>query len=85
MESNLIKFPRLKGSTNYEIWSIRMEAAITDKGYYDVMTPIDLNELATEEIANRTQRSYKAAALIRLSLEDGPLIQIRGINDSMAL
>ena len=83
MESNLIKFPRLKGSTNYEIWSIRMEAAITDKGYYDVMTPIDLNE--PEEIANRTQRSYKAAALIRLSLEDGPLIQTRGINDSMAL
>src|SRR3981189_2860393 len=49
------------------------------------MTPIDLNELAPEEITNRTQRSYKAAALIRLSLEDGPLIQTRGINDSMAL
>src|SRR3981189_1011915 len=49
------------------------------------MTPIDLNELAPEEITNRTQRSYKAAALIRLSLEDGPLIQTRGITDAMAL
>ena len=98
METNLVKFPKLKGSNNYEIWSIRMEAAICEKGYLDVMTTLDLSQhinietgqykdeaLVKELLANRTTRTYRAAAIIRLSLEDGPLIQTRGINDALLL
>jgi hypothetical protein len=98
METNLVKFPKLKGSNNYEIWSIRMEAAVCEKGYLDVMTIPDLSEhidpetkLVKDEakvkelLANRVTRSYRAAAIIRLSLEDGPLIQTRGITDALLL
>jgi hypothetical protein len=90
MESNQQRFPKLKGSSNYEIWSIRMEASICEKGYLDVMTPIELSQyhdeaIVKELLANRNDRSFRAAAIIRLSLEDGPLIQTRGINDALTL
>lgn len=88
--TDIAKFPKLKGSTNYEIWSIRMEAVLTEKDYLDVMTSIDLSQyhdeaIVKELLAKRSERSYRAAAIIRLSLEDGPLIQTRGINDALTL
>jgi gag-polypeptide of LTR copia-type len=89
MESNQHRFPKLKGSNNYEIWSIRMEASICEKGYLDVMTLVDLSgydEATVKElIVKRNDRTFRAAAIIRLSLEDGPLIQTRGINDALDL
>jgi hypothetical protein len=88
--TDIAKLPKLKGSTNYEIWSIRMEAVLTEKDYLDVMTSLDLSQyhdeaIVKELLAKRTERSYRAAAIIRLSLEDGPLIQTRGINDALTL
>jgi gag-polypeptide of LTR copia-type/Zinc knuckle len=89
MESNQQRFPKLKGSNNYEIWSIRMEASICEKGYLDVMTLVDLSgydEATVKElIVKRNDRTFRAAAIIRLSLEDGPLIQTRGISDALDL
>lgn len=71
-DSTVLRIPKLIGSENWEIWSIRMEAVLTEKGYYEIMT--------SEEPNNLTQ-SKKALAYIRLALADGPLLQTRNIDD----
>ena len=117
MDSSSYKFPKLKGSDNWEIWSLRASAVLTQKGYIAVMrTPtatlpteptyrdpstLDqdqnnaqnltreayLQELTTYQgyMATREAQSYQAASLIRLLLEDGPLLQTRNINDALLL
>jgi gag-polypeptide of LTR copia-type len=92
METSVIRIPKLKGSNNWDIWSIRMEAVLCDRGYLDVMTPattIFPEGTTGEEIQaytnNRQERSIKASTLIRLALEDGPLIQTRSISDYLVL
>ena len=116
MDSSAYKFPRLQGSSNWEIWSMRAEALLTQKGYFTVMTPkrdppqepsyknglmLDKDQAEAQKLtqenyqqelaeyqeysANRAIQSYQAASLIRLLLEDGPLLQTRGINDALEL
>ena len=81
MDSNPFKIQRLKGSTNWDVWALRMEAYLTDKGYAIAMiTPIFNEGTSKQQIEayNREieEKSPKAAAIIRLCLEDGPLIQV---------
>ena len=76
---NPFKIQRLKGSINWDTWSLRMEAYLTDKGYAEVMIPsiypegTDAATIAAYELA-KNEKSFKAAAIIRLYLEDGPLV-----------
>ena len=80
-DNSLSRFPRLKGSQNYEFWALRMEAFIIDKGYdlalYPI-TPFDAETTTPIEyqlyLKDREAKSLKASALIRLAVEDGPLI-----------
>jgi hypothetical protein len=57
-----------------------MEAVLTEKGYYNVMTPTDYMETdnySPEQQAahiERQNRGKKAIAYIRLALSDGPLL-----------
>jgi hypothetical protein len=57
-----------------------MEAVLTEKGYYDVITPTDYMETddysAEQQAAHieRQNRGKKAIAYIRLALSDGPLL-----------
>jgi hypothetical protein len=74
MSESILKITRLNGSENYDIWAIRMEAVLTEKGYFSVMTD-------PENIED--ERKAKALAYIRLSLADGPLLQIRNIRDPL--
>ena len=89
MDLNPFKIQRLKGSINYDIWSLRMEAILTDKGYANTIVSTILIEdadKAIEEASERsstekslidkspTENSLSAAAIIKLCLEDGPLI-----------
>ena len=37
--SSIYKFPKLKGSANYKIWALRIEAILLEKGYGDVIVP----------------------------------------------
>ena len=76
------KLPKLQGISNYDIWSIRIEALLIDKGYYDVMTTetSSLN-LDLEENKILKEKANKATAYIRLTLGDGPLLQTRYITD----
>ena len=68
MDSIGIRIPKLKGSSNYDIWAIRMKAYLVERGFYKVLTTKDRKAEAYE------QESRKANALIRLTLEDSPLI-----------
>jgi predicted GNAT family N-acyltransferase len=80
MSESVLKIQKLQGSSNWELWAIRMEAVLTEKGYYDVMTPTDYMETddhSPEQQAahiERQSRGKKAIAYIRLALSDGPLL-----------
>ncbi|XPS72906.1 hypothetical protein M3J07_005050 [Ascochyta lentis] len=78
-----IKLPKLKGSANYSIWAIRMQAIIVEKGYLAYI----LNNPATivDNIENLDENAYKATAIIKLALEDGPLLQTQFINNPYTL
>jgi hypothetical protein len=78
MDASTYKFPKLKGSANYKIWKLRIEAILLEKGYGDLLY-IDESTVTAEFQNELAQSSKKAAALVRLTLEDGPLIQTEGI------
>ena len=88
-ESNPFRVQRLKGSQNWEFWALRMEAYIIDKGYESALYPvIPYDEIGTKEdynayLRDRSTKSIKAAALIKLALDDGPLIQVKGLKDAI--
>jgi hypothetical protein len=91
-DNSLFRFPRLKGSQNWEFWALRMEAFVIDKGYdlalYPVV-PYDKETGTTQDyevyLKDRGTKSQRAAALIRLAVEDGPLIQIKGLKDAISI
>ena len=114
MDSSSYKFPKLRGSNNWEIWALRASAVIAQKGYIEAMrdptmvqptepqyrdiSTLDEDELnaynSTQEayqqelaryrsyMAAREIQSLQAASLIRLLLEDGPLLQTRNVIDA---
>src|SRR6201996_2428053 len=94
-ENTLYRFPRLKGSQNWEFWALRMEAFIIDKGYDSALYPeIPMSEFISKAgdinaynsyLQDRKAKSLKAAALIRLAVEDGPLIQIKGLIEAITI
>ena len=70
-----LSLPKLKGTDNYIIWSLRAKAYLIEKGYYSALLdneelPIDFNN--------------KALAIIYLLCEDGPLLHIRDITSAKA-
>ena len=98
---NSRRFPRLKGSENYEPWSIRTKATLIKEKLVSAMIPMhdaptkpisqekptDEDMMAQMEYEESLQRynkyveeykekSYEAAAVIRLELEEAPLTQI---------
>jgi len=75
------KYPKLKGSSNYKIWKLRTEAVLLEKGYEEVFHPQEdnIDPLYIQELR---VKSEKAAALIRLTLEDGSLLQTQGITEA---
>lgn len=65
-----LQIPQLKGSANYQIWSIQMRALLTDR---------DLHlSLSTTTTGRKNER---ALAVIQLYCEDGPLAHIENIKD----
>ena len=89
MAESILKVPKLLGSSNWDLWSIRMEAILIEKGYYDIMTTsistLDPSVYTSEQIASIKEKSSKACAYIRLALGDGPLLQTRYITDPFEL
>ena len=87
MADTIFKIPKLKGSSNYDIWSIRVQSILVEKGYLEVVSEnyIDKALDDTAQIDALKVLAYKATALIKLSLEDGPLLQTRFIDNPFIL
>ena len=68
----------LSGEKNYEIWSIRLEAYLTKEtlSNYICKKRAEFPENSFEE-----QNALKTASIIKLNLNDGPLLQIRHLHD----
>ena len=77
------KIPKLKGSLNYDIQSIRIQAIRIDKGF----TRYIAEDLAiyTNSIEQLEEEALKTTAIIKLALEDGPLLQTRFITNPYTL
>lgn len=88
-----IRIPKLKGTSNWDIWALRAEALLIEKGYFEALSPFRAAptveeygerypqelQVYTTQLAQYELNTRKAAALIRLSLEDGPLVQTKGL------
>ena len=60
-------FNRLKGQQNYTFWSLRIESYLIEKGCFKAISDDNIED----------DIKAKALAIIRLSIEDGPLLQIQ--------
>jgi hypothetical protein len=65
---------KLKGSDNYEVWSLRTTAYLIKEGTYKA---ISHPEEVDEEVDD------KALSNILLLIEDGPLLQIQHIDNAV--
>ena len=76
MADTIFKIPKLRGSSNYDIWSIRIQSILVEKGYLEVIAEnfIDKALDNTAQIEALKVIASKATTLIKLSLEDGPLL-----------
>ena len=72
MAETIFKIPKLKGSSNYDLWSIRIEAILVEKGYTYITTK-RASQTSPEE-ARDLENKEKAIALIKLSLENSLLL-----------
>ena len=82
----LFKIPKLKGSSNYDIWAIRIESILIKEGLNNFINikPEDLNSKNypnNEELKLFKDNSNKALSIIRLSIEDGPLLLLKNVKD----
>ena len=77
-DSSIFKLPKLKGSSNYDIWALRVESILVQQDCMEILT-IEPSQLTEEKYPNSYQRiknsEAKALSILRLSLEDGPLLQ----------
>jgi hypothetical protein len=69
--NNKILIAKLKGSNNYEVWSLYITAYFIKKGVYNAI----LTSNGIDKNINQ-----KALSNILLLIEDGPLLQIQYIN-----
>jgi hypothetical protein len=64
---------KLKGQDNYEVWSIRIESALKKEGLWKSITSL---------VAIDSPTNISAISSIKLSIEDGPLLNIRYIKSA---
>jgi hypothetical protein len=107
---NFRRFPRLKGSENWEPWAIRTKATLIKEKLTSAMVPMHnpptkpisqekptnedmMAQMEYEESLQRynkyaedyKEKSYEAAAVIRLELEEGPLCQTQYVEEARDL
>lgn len=64
-----------------DIWSIRLEALLVKEDYLDIVNQDYTLDIDEADLDLLEQRANKATAFIKLSLEDGPLLQLRFITN----
>ena len=72
-EDGAIKIPKLIGAANYELWAIRIKAALTAKDISAFLTRADGAKSGKDDA--------KALGYIQLACADGPLIHILNIDN----
>lgn len=80
--SKLMAIPKLSGQANYEIWALRMKAVLIEKNLWDYMLPsnsLSPGDMTPESAKLLQSGANRALALMQLSLQDRPLLQIRHI------
>jgi hypothetical protein len=93
MADTIFKIPKLKGSSNYDIWALKIESIIIKEGYLDyIIADFSSSSAYLESKENNIiksreieEKADKATSIIRLSLEDGPLLQTRFIKNPFTL
>jgi hypothetical protein len=66
--SEKISITKLTGQSNYEVWSLRVQSLLVERS---------LSNAIEDGASLKTEIDQKALANIRLTIEDGPLLQIR--------
>jgi len=88
-DSSIYRVPKLIGNSNYDIWALRIESLLVKEGCYSIMTinPADLTlaRYSQDQLDELKQLEGKALSIIRLSLEDGPLLQTKEIKSLFTL
>ena len=74
-EEGAIKVPKLTGSNNYELWAIRVKAALIAKDLFDFYTR------SGDPTAKGLKEDAKALSYIQLACADGPLLHISAIEN----
>jgi len=83
MADSIFKVPKLKGSSNYDIWALRIRSILVQQDCSDILDipPSDLtSDQYPDTFIKLKEKESKALATIRLSLEDGPLLQTKEHN-----
>jgi hypothetical protein len=85
MGDSALKIDKLGGSSNWELWQLRMQSLMAEKGYWAV-TGEDYMDIDQESVKQKQEEiKLRAIAYIRLHLKDGPLLQTRYISDPREL
>ena len=66
--SEKISITKLTGQSNYEVWSLQVQSLLIKRS---------LSNAIVDRASLKTETDQKALATIRLTIEDGPLLQIR--------
>ena len=89
MAESIYKIPKLRGSSNYDIWTLRIGSILTKEGCTKIMqinpSSLSLNNYTSEQLEALKEQEAKALSIIRLSLEDGPLLQTKEVNSPYIL
>jgi hypothetical protein len=89
MADSIFRVPKLKGSSNYDIWALRLESILIKEDCTEIMQidPINLSlsNYTAEELQRLKYLESKALSIIRLALEDGPLLQTKELKSLFAL
>ena len=72
MTESILKIACFTGSSNWDLWNIRMQAILTEKGYYNVI--INPNPANNANSNSFKELQLKALAFIRLAFANRPLL-----------
>ena len=75
LEDGAIKILKLISASNYELWAIRIKAALITKDLFNFYTR------SGEPSAKGLKEDAKALSYIQLACVDGPLLHISAINN----
>ena len=88
-DSSIYRVTKLQGNSNYDIWALRVEALLIKEKCSEVMQiqPERLNNsnYSVEKLADLKEQEARALSILRLSLEDGPLLQTKEVKSPYTL